>query len=129
MNVVTGPEGTATAVLLRVPNSLFQARWRRRRIGALRGPGNLTRGLGITGATTDWIAVEQKDDISRPSIADTRAICDGQSKRIGITREIDRPRDTSGCHGAVSKLPRTFDDQWLRMNSKVARLAQLRISA
>ena len=50
MNVVTEREGTATAVLAAGRRTRRADARRRRTIrSALRGPGNLTRGLGITG--------------------------------------------------------------------------------
>ncbi len=53
LNVVTRPEGTASAVLLRAAELLDSSgddASRGERTTILRGPGNLTRGLGITGA-------------------------------------------------------------------------------
>jgi DNA-3-methyladenine glycosylase len=53
LNVVTGPEGSASAVLLRAAELLDSSgddASRGERTTILRGPGNLTRGLGITGA-------------------------------------------------------------------------------
>jgi len=50
MNVVTRGEGTASAVLLRAAQILDETTSAGPHCGALlRGPGNLTRGLGITG--------------------------------------------------------------------------------
>ncbi len=50
MNVVTGPVGDASAVLLRAGEMVVPEAGGAERTVALRGPGNLTRGLGgITG--------------------------------------------------------------------------------
>jgi DNA-3-methyladenine glycosylase len=111
MNIVTGASGDASAVLLRageldVPTSdgkRFETR-------ALRGPGNLTRGLGITGADNgmDCCGGEGRSiTIHRPR-SNAPAIVVGQSKRIGITKEVDRPsRYFLEGNGAVSKFPTT----------------------
>jgi DNA-3-methyladenine glycosylase len=52
MNVVTGNEGTASAVLLRAAEIPSRAEQGDAQATStmLRGPGNLTRGLGVTGA-------------------------------------------------------------------------------
>jgi len=98
MNVVTGPEGTATAVLLRGAELLVP---KPGGVGdesvALRGPGNLTRGLGITGADNglDCCRAEGRHLTFHRTRRHKSDLPTGQSKRIGITREIDRPRDTS----------------------------------
>jgi DNA-3-methyladenine glycosylase len=109
MNIVTEPADTASAVLLRgaeliVPNPDGHGE----SSIALRGPGNLTRGLGITGDDTGldccggngrYLTIHR----SRPGEV-TLPI--SQSKRIGITREVDRPsRYFLEGHGAVSKDP------------------------
>ncbi len=109
MNVVTEPSGTATAVLLRAGELVIPARDGVESV-ALRGPGNLTRGLGITGADNglDCCGGEGRFlTFHRPrrSPSDPATI---QSKRIGITREVDRPsRYFLDGHPAVSKLPAT----------------------
>jgi len=109
MNVVTGPEGTATAVLLRGAELLVP---KPGGVGdesvALRGPGNLTRGLGITGADNglDCCRAEGRHLTFHRTRRHKSDLPTGQSKRIGITREIDRPsRYFLDGHGAVSKLP------------------------
>jgi DNA-3-methyladenine glycosylase len=108
MNVVTGERGDASAVLLRaaelyVPSSdgkSFETK-------ALRGPGNLTRGLGITGADNgvDCCGGEGRNlTFHRPRSSAPTVV--GRSKRIGITKEIDRPsRYFLEGNTAVSKLP------------------------
>jgi len=107
MNVVTGPSGDASAVLLRA-GVLYEptSKGDEAESGALRGPGNLTRGLGITGADNGldcsggngrYLTFHQSRQLSWP----TRP-----SKRIGITREVDRPsRYFLEGHRAVSKTP------------------------
>jgi DNA-3-methyladenine glycosylase len=107
MNVVTGPTGDASAVLLRAgelcdPDSVDEEV----ETVALRGPGNLTRGLGITGLDNGldccggegrFLTFHQVHQSSWP----TRA-----SRRIGLTREVDRPsRYFLDGHRAVSKSP------------------------
>jgi DNA-3-methyladenine glycosylase len=109
MNIVTGERGDASAVLLRagelhVPTS----DGKRFETKALRGPGNLTRGLGITGADNgmDCCGGEGRSiTIHRPR-SNAPTIVVGQSKRIGITKEVDRPsRYFLEGNSAVSKLP------------------------
>lgn len=109
MNVVTGPSGTATAVLLRaaeliVPNPDGTGD----ESVALRGPGNLTRGLGITGADTglDCCGGDGRHLTFHRSRRGEIQLATGQSARIGLTREVDRPsRYFLVGHDAVSKLP------------------------
>jgi DNA-3-methyladenine glycosylase len=109
MNIVTEPAGTASAVLLRGAELLVP-----HHDGdgdttvALRGPGNLTRGLGITGADTglDCCGGEGRYLTVHRSRPGAITLPTGQSKRIGITREIDRPsRYFLVGHEAVSKVP------------------------
>jgi DNA-3-methyladenine glycosylase len=110
MNIVTEPAGTASAVLLRgaelfVPN----ADGNEESSVALRGPGNLTRGLGITGADTglDCCGGEGRHLTIHRSRPGEVTLPTNQSKRIGITREVDRPsRYFLDGHEAVSKAPR-----------------------
>jgi DNA-3-methyladenine glycosylase len=109
MNIVTERADTASAVLLRageliVPNSDG--------VGetsiALRGPGNLTRGLGITGADTglDCCVGEGRYVSVHPARRGALTLPTRQSRRIGITREVDRPsRYFLDGHPAVSKVP------------------------
>ena len=109
MNIVTEPSGTASAVLLRAAELYAPAP-----CGAgdesvaLRGPGNLTRGLGITGADNglDCCGGQGRHlTIHRP-VPGPNDLATGQSKRIGITHERDRPsRYFLVGHPAVSKLP------------------------
>jgi DNA-3-methyladenine glycosylase len=107
MNVVTGPSGTATAVLLRAAELIVVTPDGEESVD-LRGPGNLTRGLGITGADNglDCCAREGRHlTFHRPRRGEHNWTT-GQSRRIGITREVDRPsRYFLVGHEAVSKLP------------------------
>jgi DNA-3-methyladenine glycosylase len=107
MNVVTEKSGTPSAVLLRA------AELHVRTSGggddetiSLRGPGNLTRGLGITGDDNGVDCCggdgryltfhrDRQGARSRPTV---------QSTRIGISREVDRPsRYFLDGHAAVSR--------------------------
>ena len=114
MNVVTGEDGVASAVLLRAAELTAapvddekdaSARW-------LSGPGNLTRALGVTGADN---AVDCcTDGVGRVSFRAGAAKIDrsrvGSSARIGISRERDRlSRYFVEGHPAVSprRSPRT----------------------
>jgi DNA-3-methyladenine glycosylase len=109
VNVVTEPRGTATAVLLRAAELIVP---RSADDGvdsvALRGPGNLTRGLGITGTDNglDCCRGEGRHlTFHRPRRGEVD-LPTAQSKRIGITREVDRPsRYFLDGHSAVSKPP------------------------
>ena len=105
MNIVTGLRGDASAVLLRA-GELYPTAPHGDPV-ALRGPGNLTRGLGITGQDNGldccggegrYLTIHRDRQTSWP----TRT-----SRRIGITREVDRPsRYSLEGHPAVSKVPR-----------------------
>jgi DNA-3-methyladenine glycosylase len=110
MNVVTGPSGTATAVLLRAAELIVTTPNGEESV-ALRGPGNLTRGLGITGADNglDCCGGDGRHlTFHRPRRGEIEWPT-GQSTRIGITREVDRPsRYFLVGHEAVSK-PRAND--------------------
>jgi DNA-3-methyladenine glycosylase len=110
MNVVTEPEGTATAVLLRAAELIVPTPDGDEASVALRGPGNLTRGLGITGADNglDCCEGEGRHLTFHPARRGTNDWPTRQSKRIGLTREIDRPsRYFLDGHDAVSKPPAT----------------------
>lgn len=107
MNVVTGPEGEASAVLLRGAE-LVSSEGDEGESIPLRGPGNLTRGLSITGNDNGLDCcggVGRSITFHRP-LEDDHAALTRQSVRIGITREVDRPsRYFLDGHAAVSKLP------------------------
>jgi DNA-3-methyladenine glycosylase len=95
MNVVTGQEGTASAVLLRaaaiVPSAGEAARADTHSPN-LRGPGNLTRGLGITGADNGTDCCEEPT--ARVSFREVHGHVGtdriGRSQRIGISRGQER---------------------------------------
>ncbi len=110
-NVVTEPRGTATAVLLRAGELVVPALdGVAQQSVALRGPGDLTRGLGITGADNglDCCGGEGRHLTFHRPRRSTNDLPTIQSKRIGITREVDRPsRYFLDGHPAVSKLPMT----------------------
>ncbi|MGB8197370.1 MAG: DNA-3-methyladenine glycosylase [Acidimicrobiales bacterium] len=109
MNIVTGARGDASAVLLRgaelyvptVDGKGFE-------LTALRGPGILTRGLGITGDDNgvDCCGGEGRSlTFHRPRTRSTPIVV-GRSKRIGLTKEVDRPsRYFLDGSRAVSKIP------------------------
>jgi DNA-3-methyladenine glycosylase len=107
MNIVTEPAGTASAVLLRAAQLYLPGPDGEQTV-ALRGPGNLTRGLGITGADTGLDCcggAGRHLTIHRARPGDV-TLSTGHSKRIGITKEVDRPsRYFLVGHEAVSKLP------------------------
>jgi DNA-3-methyladenine glycosylase len=110
MNVVTGTVGDASAVLLRAAQLEDDAPLRLTAESSLllRGPGNLTRGLGITGADSGIdccdprsprIAFIRRDDAIPESVS--------RSKRVGLTKGVDRlSRYYLEGHRAVSG-PRT----------------------
>jgi DNA-3-methyladenine glycosylase len=106
MNVVTGPTGQAGAVLLRAAELVvLRSDGTGDSSVALRGPGNLTRGLGITGDDNGLDCCRGMGrhlTIHRARVAHPwpRA----QSARIGISREVERPsRYFLEGHEAVSK--------------------------
>jgi DNA-3-methyladenine glycosylase len=109
MNVVTEPSGTASAVLLRAGELYVPSRATGvDEVVALRGPGTLTRGLGITGEDTGLDCCGGKGrhlTFHRAPVGSDPTVV-GQSKRIGITREVDRPsRYFLEGNPAVSKVP------------------------
>lgn len=96
LNVVTEPEGTAGAVLIRALEPLEGVEWMRanrplarREVDLTNGPGKLTQALGVADARfheTDLTRPPlffSDDGDSAPSIA--------TSSRIGLTRGVDRP--------------------------------------
>jgi DNA-3-methyladenine glycosylase len=103
MNVVTETSDEPSAVLLRGAQLL----------GAdgsdtpLRGPGNLTRGLGVTGSDSglDCCARGEGRLSFHRSLADQSSLIVDTSVRIGLSVEKDRPsRYFLRGHPAVSKL-------------------------
>jgi DNA-3-methyladenine glycosylase len=111
MNIVTGEPGDASAVLLRA-GELYVASSDGHGFEpkALRGPGNLTRGLGITGADNgvDCCGGEGRSLTIHRARSSSEAPIVGRSKRIGITKEVDRPsRYFLEGSSAVSKFPKS----------------------
>lgn len=95
LNAVTGPEGFPAAVLLRAAEPLQgQPAMIDRRPGVaernlLRGPGNLTRGLGIDGGLDHHLLDEPPLWVTGGSaVADAEVRC---GPRIGITRNAAAP--------------------------------------
>lgn len=99
MNLVCGPDGTASAVLLRagrVVAGLAEARQRRPGVAddrLARGPGNLTRALGIdlgdNGATLRVTVGRVNARAGSPRRVDDRDVVAGP--RVGVSRAADRP--------------------------------------
>jgi DNA-3-methyladenine glycosylase len=92
MNVVTGEDGTASAVLLRAAEAVDITDEADAPAVLLRGPGNLTRGLEITGADTGVnccaIPSDRLSFHAAVTPVDPHAI--RQSARIGLTRGRER---------------------------------------
>jgi DNA-3-methyladenine glycosylase len=93
MNVVTGPDGAASAVLLRAAEVYASPRdvGRVTAFTILSGPGNLTRGLGIDGSQNETDCCDKTSTVTfraPPSaiVAQER----GQSQRIGLSKGQDR---------------------------------------
>lgn len=109
MNIVTEREGRAGAVLLRAAELVVAPpEGDVTTTVALRGPGNLTRGLGITGDDNglDCCADEGRHLTVHRVRRTTRTPRTVRSTRIGITREKDRlSRYYLDGHAAVSKGP------------------------
>lgn len=106
MNVVTGMRGDASAVLLRA-GVLYEPTSNGDEVEtALRGPGNLTRALGITGADNGLDCCGGNGRFLTFHPARQHSWPTRPSRRIGITREVDRPsRYSLEGHPAVSKAP------------------------
>lgn len=102
-NVVTGPRGAASAVLVRAAELLAPEP------GQLRGPGILTRALGVTGADSglDCCARGARVYFAR----DASGLADAgveATPRVGIRREVERPwRFVVRGHPAASRRPPT----------------------
>ena len=99
-NVVCGPEGAASAVLLRAGEVVKGHRIARERRPAARrdyefarGPANLTTSLGISGSTNghDLIAGASALQMSGPTAGSMAASDVGNGPRIGISQATDRP--------------------------------------
>jgi DNA-3-methyladenine glycosylase len=109
MNVVTEPQGTASAVLLRAAELRVPAfGGNGEKVISLRGPGNLTRGLGITGDDNgvDCCGGDERYLTFHRNRKGAPTLPTVQSTRIGISREVDRPsRYFLDGHTAVSRTP------------------------
>jgi DNA-3-methyladenine glycosylase len=107
MNVVTESSDEPSAVLLRGAQLLDVDESGDPRGTPLRGPGNLTRGLGITGSDTglDCCAAKAGRVSFHRSRDDQSSLIVERSVRIGLSVEKDRPsRYYLRGHSAVSKL-------------------------
>jgi len=112
MNIVTGPAGVAGAVLLRAAELSDE-------LGhgvddpdrRLRGPGNLTRGLGVTGADNGVDCCSPEGRISLHPRGPNADLVIGRTTRVGVTHGRERrSRYFLEGHGAVSAHPRTITD-------------------
>ncbi len=102
-NVVTGPRGEASAVLLRAGEVLDD---RGRVVGAVRGPGLLTRYLGLSGDDSGAL-VAGRDATRAWLIAADGPVALESTGRVGLTRERERPwRFVIAGHGAAGPGPR-----------------------
>ena len=102
-NVVTGPRGEASAVLLRAGEALDA---RGRPVAALRGPGLLTRYLGLTGSDSGVLVAGAR---ARRAwlLAAEDPVAVAVTGRVGLTREQERPwRFVVAGHRAAGPGPR-----------------------
>jgi DNA-3-methyladenine glycosylase len=98
MNVVTGPSGDASAVLLRAGELSSKE--------ILLGPGNLTRGLGISGSDNgiDCCGPRSGRVVFETNSAPLNELDIGRSRRIGLTKGVEREsRYFVGDNAAVSR--------------------------
>ncbi len=102
-NVVTGPEGRASAVLLRAGELLDE---RGRVTGLVRGPGLLTRALGLSG-TDSGLDVVGPGARRAWLLAAREPVLATRTGRVGLTRERERPwRFLIEGHRAAGRGPR-----------------------
>jgi DNA-3-methyladenine glycosylase len=93
MNVVTGEEGEASAVLIRAlePTAGLDTMRARRGVEEVRllcaGPGRLCQALGVT-REHDGLRVEEPPFELRPRTGDVEIVT---GPRIGITKAVDQP--------------------------------------
>ncbi len=102
-NVVTGPTGAAGAVLVRAGELLAPEP------GLLRGPGLVTRALGVSGADSgaDCCARDARVFFARDAVGLAGAAVEA-TPRVGVSREVERPwRFVVRGHPAASRRPRT----------------------
>lgn len=91
MNVVTGPLGTGSAVLLRAGEVVGDRGEPLDPRRLLRGPGNLTRGLGVTGADNGADCCQGPDGrFSFRAGGVERGGAVARSERVGISRARER---------------------------------------
>jgi DNA-3-methyladenine glycosylase len=94
-NVVTGPTEQAAAVLIRAGRVVHGIELARERRGPVadwalaRGPGNLTKALGITLADLGTDLLAEGGVMLGPEVDDDRPIVSGP--RVGIARAADHP--------------------------------------
>jgi DNA-3-methyladenine glycosylase len=108
MNVVTGSSGSASAVLLRAAQVLSAAQDAPSdaRAALLSGPGNLTRGLGVSGSDNglDCCRESRGRVTFRASLDETVRGAIGRSPRVGLSRGQERlSRYFLEGHPAVSR--------------------------
>jgi DNA-3-methyladenine glycosylase len=111
MNVVTGPEGHASAVLLRageVVQGLDVARARRpnalRDRDLARGPGRLAVALGVTDDVNGVDLLDSHSPVRLLGRARNVSPIQLAGPRVGITKEVDRPwRFWWEAHPTVSR--------------------------
>jgi DNA-3-methyladenine glycosylase len=90
MNIVTGPPGTASAVLLRGARLVDNLDGTDDSSASLRGPGILTRTLGVTGADNgEDVCHEPPGTFSFASPPPDDAPRVGRSTRVGISKAKD----------------------------------------
>ncbi|MGA2294612.1 MAG: DNA-3-methyladenine glycosylase [Acidimicrobiales bacterium] len=114
MNVVTGPEGSPSAVLLRAAflgDGDGKSLESRDSAGYLSGPGNLTKALGIDGADNGRDCCVATGRVTfRPAKVVLEPGQIGQTTRIGLSKGTERrSRYVLEGHPAVSPARRTND--------------------
>ena len=112
MNVTTGPEGEASALLLRggqLTIGRAHATRRRGRTDHLTdGPGKLTQALGVTG---DHDGLDLLDPSSPIQLLPGEPLPSIATPRIGITKAVDVPWRWVATGPVLSSLPDTETDE------------------
>jgi DNA-3-methyladenine glycosylase len=110
MNVTTGPEGEASALLLRAGELTAgheHAERRRRRTDHLTdGPGKLTQALGVTG---DHDGLDLLDDASPIRLQPGTRLPSIATPRVGITKAVEVPWRWVATGPVLSPFPRHRD--------------------